>query len=233
MTQSLKKTTTLTVRLTLNAWPESSPLLICAGDIRRPWQSVYGFPTVAARLAVHQSLFLPAREDEIFGLLARLNGLTACPQALNQAYLGLNALAGDTCDRLARRLPTEEFPECEGESAPAAATSDQQVADRLKQLLTPDDPLQEMAGLVRQLARLLPLLRGLRTAKEQGFSVVVYDRRSLPRRPALEARRNEPVHLAGRPTALPAGFLLPPATHRTLWAYRLVRSERDQSAVWN
>lgn len=233
MTQSLKKTTTLSSRLTLNAWPEPSRLLICTGDIRRPWHSVHNFPTVAARLAAHQSLLLPAREDEIFGLLARLNELTTCPPALNQAYLRLHRLASDTCDRLARRLPTEEFPECEGESAPAAATSDQQVADRLKQLLTPADPLQEMAGLVRQLARLLRLLHSLRAAKEQGFSVVVYERRCLPRRPALEVRRNEPILLAGRPTGLPAGFLLPPATHRTLWAYRLVRSERGQSAVWN
>ncbi len=145
----------------------------------------------------------------------------------------LYELVDHTCDRLARRLQIAGTPGAECDNPTPVTTSEQKAAERLKLLLTPNHPVQEIAGLSRQPARLLESLRGLRTVKAQGFRVVVYNRRRLPRRPALEERRDEPVLLEGRPTCLPAGFLLPPVTHQTLWTYLLVRRDQGQSTAWN
>ena len=241
MTHPLNKAATIAARLNRIYWTQVERTVICAGDIRQPWQSVYGFPLTAASLAAHRVQIIHCREDEIFDLLARLNDLTEQPQTLGRVYVMLHKLAVQTCDRLARLLQFEDTSLTDREGPTLvehlerllAVTSEQKVADRLKLLLAPNDPIQEIAGLSRQLAGLLQSLRGLRMVKEQGFHVVVYDRYRMPRRSGLEERRDEPLLLADRPTYLPAGFLLPPVTHQTLWTYFLVRSDRGQSTVWN
>lgn len=212
---------------------QADPATIYAGDLHQPWKSAYGFPLTAARLAAHQPLLLHCREDEVFELLARLNDLTTCPQAMAGAYEMLHKLAGCTCERLLCRLQQEEIRKGDEENRTLGETSEQKGAERLQQLLTPDHPSQEIAGLSRQLARLLALRRELGLVKGQGFRVVVFERRRQPARPALAARRDELILLEGPPSAFPAGFLLPPATHQTLWSYNLRRSGGDRSAVWN
>lgn len=212
-----------------------------AGDIRRPEQSVYGFPMAAARLAAHRPLLMHGREDEIFALLAALNGLLGRPEPLNRAYARLKRLQTESREELVRRLALDQEPISDGErrqlieavEQALAHPAIQTTATRLEALLRPSTAGQEAAGLKRMVARLQLLVPALAAVKDQGFQVVVAEKRRQPARPALEARRTEPVRLDEQPTAVPAGFLLPPQYHLTLWAYRIVRSDHGQSAVWN
>lgn len=211
------------------------------GDIRQPWRSVYGFPMAAARLAANQPLMLHSREDEVFNLLASLNRLLARQETLNQAYAMLKRLETETQQDLIRRLALEQEAISEEESLALiseveqalAQPAPQTVGTRLETILSSPTSGQEAAGLKRMLARLQGLMPALAAVKEQGFHVVVQDRGRQPARPALEARRHESIRLAGQPTTIPAGFLLPATYHLTLWAYRIGRSDRGQSAVWN
>jgi hypothetical protein len=212
-----------------------------AGDIRQPWQSVYGFPTLAARLATERELLLSCREDETFGLLAKLNDLLQDPTSLNRAYQMLQELEQVQRQKLAGLIQKRDQSIAESEIPGLLTQVEQLMAkagqktkpERLAELLSSDSPLGEMAGLQHLLQRLQPLLAALAEVKDQGFRVVVSDRRRQAARPGLEARRNQPVVFEGQPVALPAGFLLPARYHLTLWNYLVVRGDTAQSAVWN
>ena len=67
--------------LTFDDWERPNQPTFCASDLTDPWRSVYGFPLLAAQLAANQKLLLFCREDEVFGLLTKLNTLLACPLA--------------------------------------------------------------------------------------------------------------------------------------------------------
>jgi len=212
-----------------------------AGDIRRPGRSVYGFATAAARLAAHQPLLLHCREDELFDLLARLNTLLARPDALDRAYALLNRLQAQTRQKLVRHLELEQQPMSQSEAEKLVTELEQALAQpapqtvdaRLEAILSPQTPGHEIAGLKTMLARMQVFVPALAAVKDNGFHVVVQDKRRQPAHPALEARRGQPVQLDGEPATFPAGFLFPPKYHLTLWTYLIVRSDHGQSAVWN
>lgn len=222
-------------------WTSGSQATLTAGDIRQPWKSVYGFATTAARLAANQPLTLHSREDELFALVAGLNELVARPEVLNRAFEMLKKLEDETLQKLARLVQLEDQPVDINEAPDLIAQAEQWVngtspdntADRLAEILAPDQPTAEIAGLRTMAARLQRLISALEAVKDQGFHVVVFDRRRQPARPAVEARRNEPIHRDGEPTALPAGFLQPLTYHATLWSYVVARSDRGQSTIWN
>lgn len=210
-------------------------------DIRHPWQSVHGFPMAVARLATNHPLILYCREDEIFDLLASLNSLLVQPEILNRAYVMLTRFQAQTRQELVRRLELEQQPISQSESLKLitdveetlAQPAPQTVKTRLEAFLLPPTAGQEIAGLKTMLTRIQVLVSALASVKDRGVHVVVQDRRRQPAHPVLEARRAELIRLDGQPTAIPAGFLLPPQCHLTLWAYLIVRRDHGQSAVWN
>lgn len=222
-------------------WDQTDQAMLCARDIQHPWQSVYGFPMAAAQLAAQKKLLLPCREDEVFTLLGRLNDLLKCPKALNHAYLLLLLLEKVTVRNLIHRLEPEQPWLMAGQNTQAAhidsspvQSTEKKQSSNLSEILTPSDLAKEIAGLKQMLARLEAWLPALNQVKDQGFHVVVLDRRRQSYRPALEAHRNETILLDhGQPSGLKAGFLQPTRYHLTLWAYLVVRSDTGQSVIWN
>jgi hypothetical protein len=219
----------------------SHEAILQVDDIRQPWKSVNGFSVSAARLAACQRLILYCREDEALELIAGLNNLIASPDALNQAFERLHFLERQTRQRVAGLIALKDQPLTEhdidrllediGEFLAKSAVPT--LAGQLKEALAPNHPVSEMGGSVRMLFRLQVWLAALKRVKNEGFHVIVYDRYRRPDRPALEARRNEPILQNGPLTALLAGFLQPPRYHLTLWAYLVVRSGSSQSRIWN
>ncbi len=225
---------------TLTNWEHTDLTTFYAGDIRHPWKSVYGLPTTIARLAANQKLILHCREDEVFNLLTTLNDLLANPESLNQAYMLLKTLEKATHQELLRLIELQqplaksEIPGLlEQVEQILIKPSPQTVAGRLEIVLSPNQPVKKIAGVSTMLARLQILILALNKVKDQGFRVVVRNKRRQPARPTLEARRNEPIRPEGQQSTLTAGFLLPAKYHLTLWAYLLVRSDNGQSTVWN
>lgn len=222
-------------------WTNRSQATMTAGECRRPWKSVYGFATTAARLAANQPLALHCREDELFELMAGLNELLAQPQVLKRAWIMLKELEAETLQKLARLVRLEDQPVDETEVSDIVEQVEQMVngkspesaAERLAEIVAPNQPTAEIAGLRTMAARLQTLISALDAVRDHGFHVVVFDRRRQPTRPALEARRNERILRDGKQTALPAGFLQPPTYHTTLWVYVVARSDRGQSTLWN
>lgn len=209
-------------------------------DIRQPWKSVNGFSVAAARLAAHQQLILHCREDEVLELMAKLNELLESPQVLQQACEWLHFLERQARQKVAGLIALKEQPLTDHDIdrllediGEFLAESAEPTTTRLKEALAPNHPVSEIAGSIRVLFRLQVWLAALKRVKNQGFRVIVCDRYRHPDRPALEARRNEPIWQDGQLTPLPAGFLQPPKYHLTLWAYLLVRSGSRQSRIWN
>lgn len=208
-----------------------------AGNIRRPWQSVYGFPILAARLAGGQELLLSCREDEVFELMAGLNELLQDPASLHRAYRMLQELEQYQRQKLAGLIQLRDQPLDDSEIPGLLAQVEQELAEateqtthnRLVSLLSADQPIGEITAVQQMLDRLHKLLPALAEVKDRGFRVVVWDRRRQATRPDLEARRTQSV----LPEGLPAGFLLPVRYHLTLWDYLIIRGDSAQSAVWN
>ncbi len=116
-------------------------------DIRKPGKSVYGFATSAARLAMQQPLMLHCREDEIFEVMATLNGLLGDPVVLDGACRQLAGLQDATQQKLARLTEQEEQPISEEkaleitQAVDAYLTAEQSsltIFDRLEEILTPN-----------------------------------------------------------------------------------------------
>lgn len=216
--------------------------ILSSGDIRNPGKSVHGFAINTARLAAHQPLMLHCREDEIFEVVAALNELVGDAAVLGWAYSQLASLQDVTQQKLTRLAELEEQPITEQKALEITQTVESCLAeeqpsltvhDRLEKIFTPNRLVTEKSGVQKMLARLEWLVPAMEQVKEQGFHVVVSDRRRQPERPNLEARRNQPIHFKGQPTAIPAGFLYPQKYHLTLWAYLIVRSDAGQSPIWN
>ncbi len=222
-------------------WTDTNQSLMSAGDIRHPWKSVYGFATSAARLAANQGLILHCREDEVFDLLTELNELLGQPEVLNRASTMLRELEVEKLQKLARLVNIQEQPVSASEATALVEqmewflvkSAEETVANRLAETISPHQPADEISGLRKMVSRLQTLMSGLEKVKDHGIHVVIQDRRRQPARPALEARRNEPIFSDTQPKALPAGFLLPTRHHATLWAYVVVRSDKGQSTIWN
>jgi hypothetical protein len=240
MKNELKVVTTVSM-FTLATWDHAHQATINAGDIRCPWKSVYGFALIAAQLAANQALVLHCREDEAFDLMAKLNALLKRPEVLSRTYKLLKTLEQETRQKLARLTEMEEQPLTESEipglledtEQILVESSERTVASRLESILSPNKPVEEITGLSKMLVRLRVWISALKKIKDQGMHVVVYDRRRQPYRPALKARRNEPILQDGKQSTLTAGFLLPAKYHLTLWAYLVVRSDDGQSTIWN
>lgn len=212
-----------------------------AGDIRQPWKSVHGFAITAARLAAHQKLILYCREDEVFELMAKLNDLLERPENLNQVFERLENLEREHRQKLARLIGPESQPVFENKADQlledveqfTAGSAKSTLTSRLKEISSLHDPAAKIPGLLEMLDRLQVWLAALEKVKARGFHVVVCDRYRQPDRPAVEARRNEPIWCDGQPTTLPAGFLQPAKHHLTLWAYLVARSDQGQATIWN
>lgn len=221
-------------------WHQPDQAILCTYSILKPWGSVYSFSTAAAQLAANQKLLLHCREDEVLSLLERLNALLNCRQALNRAYLQLLLLEKATVKKLICLLEREKqlvearhnTNTLQVESAPVDS-GQAQFKNKLEQFLIPQNSFHEIAGLKKMLTRLEQWLPALNQVKEQGFHVIALDRRRQPYRPALEARRYDPILLDGTASALQAGYLQPIRHHQTLWAYLIVRSDTGQSVLWN
>lgn len=214
---------------------------IYGGDIHQPWKSAYGFPMTAARLAAGEELVLTCREDEVFDYMAQLNKLLQSPENLNRAYGLLAKLAQATRQKFERLIQLRAEPLSDSDIPDLMAeieeiltgSTEQTVTDRLAFLLSPDDPIREIVGVGKMLARLRRVMTDLEQIKDCGFKVTVLDRQRQPLRPNLEARRHESIPSDGQSNDIPAGFALPVQYHRTLWNYRIVKSGAGQSVMWN
>lgn len=218
---------------------ELAQATLYAGDIRQPWKSVNGFAVTAARLAAFQKLRLHCREDEIFELIAMLNNLLEHPETLNRACEWLELFEREHRQKLTQLVAAKE-ESVSGNKVGPLLDDVARFNSRLARLTVV--PLKEalghdlaakVSGLLEVLDRLQKWLAALEKVKHSGFHVIVYDRHRQPDRPALEARRNEPIWQDGQPFSLPAGFLLPAKHHLTLWAYLVMRSDQGQATVWN
>jgi len=222
-------------------WDRPDRVTIYAADIRKPWKSVYGFPMTAAQLATRQKLMLTCREDEILDNLAQLNTLLSSPESLNRSCDLLEKLAQTTREKILWLVQLQEQPLADSDVEDVMVTveeilaipDEQTVADRLANLLTPDDPIREIAEVGKMLVRLRRLTPALDRVKDRGFKVVVINRRRQPQRPNLAARRQQSVPVEGQPELTPARFLSPIGYHLTLWNYLVVRAEGRYSTVWN
>lgn len=211
-----------------------------AGDIHQPWKSVNGFAVAAARLAAFQKLRLHCREDEVFELIAMLNNLLEHPATLNRAFEGLELFEQEHRQKLTRLVAAKEEQVSGNKVGPLlddvarfnSGVAQLTVASPLKETCG-YDPAAKIPDLLEVLDRLQKWLAALEKVKHSGFHVIVYDRHRQPDRPALEARRNEPIWQDGQSFSLPAGFLLPAKHHLTLWAYLVTRSDQGQATVWN
>ena len=208
-------------------WQEADLAIIHTGDIRHPWKSVYGFSMIAAQLAAGQPLLLHSREDEVFDLLAKLNELLGDPDSLNQAHKLLKKLEQETRQKVSSLIEVEQQPLSVDATAGVLEVAEQILtqpsrqskADRLADILSPDQPGQEISGKSKMLARLQVLIPALEKVKDKGYHVVVFDKRRKPiRRPANQET---------------AVGLMPVQYHLTLWSYLVVRSDNGQSAGWN
>lgn len=204
---------------------------IYAGDIRQPWKSVYGFPITAARLAMGQGLALTCREDEVVVLMGKMNQLLKRSKDLKRAYEMVQNLQERSEQKLVRLITLRDQAITEDEISELVAEvvqllekpQLQTVTDRLACILSPQHPIQEIAGTVTMLARLQKYVAALQQTKDEGFQATVHDRRRTLMRPALEAQQNDPVEGNGQL----------PTYHLTLWTYLVARGVAGQSTVWN
>jgi hypothetical protein len=208
-------------------WQQADLAIILTGDIRHPWKSVYGFSMIAAQLAAGQPLLLHSREDEVFDLLAKLNELLGDPDSLNQAHKLLKKLEQETRQKVSSLIEVEQQSLTVDATAGVLEVAEQILtqpsrqskADRLADILSPDQPGQEISGKSKMLARLQVLIPALEKVKDKGYHVVVFDKRRKPiRRPANQET---------------AAGLMPVQYHLTLWSYLVVRNDNGQSAGWN
>ena len=65
--------------------PNDARVLLTPADMRDPWMSVYGFPTIAGRLAGGEELLLVCRRDELSAFVNQLNVLVGAPATLQRA----------------------------------------------------------------------------------------------------------------------------------------------------
>jgi hypothetical protein len=186
----------------------------------------------AARLATGQDAIMSCREDEVFDYLVRLNELLGSPESLERTHRLLKNLAGTTQKKLGQLLKVRDQPlsDCEisdlltrVEDILTGPTQSVVIGPPAR-LLSPDVPTRKLAGLCRILSRLQKITVALGNVKDQGFKVVVIERRRQPKRP---------VPMAGQPGDEQFSLIAPVDYHLTLWIYRVVRSDLGQSAVWN
>ena len=222
-------------------WEKLSQATLSPADIRQPWRSVYGFASSAARLAAYQPLTLHCREDEVFALMAALNELLAHPETLDRSLNLLHQCRKEKLKKLARLVGFEETLIAAREAEviirsleKLLATSEApHLVQRLTRLLRPNSSAEEVAGLLKRLGDQQRLLSALEQVKEIGFRAIVTGRGRQPARPALEARRTEPILVSGQASPFMAGMLFPAKDHLTLWRYLVIRAEGGQSTVWN
>ena len=212
---------------------EPNRATIYAGDIRQPWQAVYGFPPTAARLAAGQGLLLCCREDEIIELMDLLNELLKSPESLGRAYEMLHEYQKQMKQKLARLIRLRDLSASENEM-PELLTEVEQlitkpqeptVVDRLASMLSPEHPLKEIAGTGKMFNRQRKFIAALEQVKDQGFQVTVRDSRRKLMRPTPQTSPNGSIDLARQFDTLSANGLLPPKYHLTLWIYLIVRSD--------
>jgi hypothetical protein len=84
-----------------------APALFSVAEIRRPWASVFAFPTIAGRLASDEVTHLICRSDEVEKCMEDLNRLVATPAALIRARSLLRELADQKRNELRHLIRLE------------------------------------------------------------------------------------------------------------------------------
>lgn len=194
--------------------PENkASFIISTCDIRRPWVSVYGFPSIAGRLASGDEMLLICRQDEAVGLLQELNALTTSPAHLAHAQRMLQRLEEQIAATLGNLIGTEICPIGEEEITALVEEVDRMlsepirhagVVDRLQCLLEPDIPVQNISGTAQMLNRLRHYGHSLQQSSLTGFPVRC---------------------AAGRPRTYLQGGV--EHRHLTLWQYKVRRGTRQ------
>ena len=162
---------------------QNSAAILRSSDLRRPWQSPLGFPTLVGRLAAGEPLLLICREDEVHTTMTTLNSMLASPDCLARAHTLLSGLEQKTHDSVvslmgqqANPLTSDDMPAVLDEiDAFLSADTQQTVHDRLACRISPDQPSQAITGREAMLFRLRRLNSALAEVKDCGFSAAFQD----------------------------------------------------------
>ena len=189
--------------------PNATRVLVTPADMRDPWMSVYGFPTIAGRLAGGEELLLVCCRDELSAFVNQLNLLVGAPATLQRAGAMVRQMTAGTRTKLRELIAVELLPPSAGDAAAIARavdamlserTVDPDLAEQLACLIEPTYATQKLQGLARQLAHFESFHAALRTYEHVGF--------------AVEASEGERRSFTRNGT---------PSLHATLWQYGLRR----------
>ena len=180
--------------------PNETRVLVTPADMRDPWMSVYGFPTIAGRLAGGEELLLVCRRDELSTFVNQLNLLVGAPANLQRAGSMVRQMTAGTRAKLRQLIAVELHPPSESDVADIVRAVDAMLSTRagdfdleeqLACLIEPTYATQKLRGLARQLAHFESFQAALRTCEHVGFAVETWggERRSFTRngKPSLHA----------------------------------------------
>ena len=162
-----------------------APALFSVAEIRRPWASVFAFPTIAGRLAGGEVMLLICRPDEVEGSVADLNRLVTTPASLCRAQSLIRRLAAKKRRELQHLIRLEMTPllpadritllrAIEAMLGPHAAV--ESLEQRLACLLEPDTASSQIQGVSRVLRRLQRFDAALSQLNTTGFRAAARDR---------------------------------------------------------
>lgn len=159
--------------------------ILHSGDLRQPWQSPYGFPLAAGRLAAGEPILFVCREDEAKAQQARLDFLLQTPACLNRAYSMLEQLIqGIFHERLGgsglkrELLGTEDVPTLLTEIDDFLSEGPSQgIEESVAGHVSASDPFRTTPEQDALLFQLHEFKRALGEVKDGGFSIATLSQR--------------------------------------------------------
>ncbi len=133
---------------------QNNAAILRSSDLRRPWQSPLGFPTLVGRLAAGEPLLLICREDEKRTTMTTLNDLLASTDCLTLAHTLLSGFEQKTHNSVVRLMGQQANP-LTSDDMPAvldeidaflSSDTQQTVHVRLACLISPDQSRQATTG---------------------------------------------------------------------------------------
>jgi hypothetical protein len=156
--------------------------ILHSSDLRQPWQSPFGFPLMAGRLAAGEPILLVCREDEAKVQQAVLDFLLQTPSCLNRAYTMLEHLIQDTSREwfggsgpIGKPLGAADVPALLTEIEDfLSGVPSQGIGESVAEYVGPSDPPQTSSEQEILLFQLHELKRALEEVKDSGFSIAIW-----------------------------------------------------------
>ena len=155
-----------------------SPALFSVSEIRRPWASVFAFPTIAGRLASGEVMLLICRPDELEKSMTDLNRLVTTPASLRRAQSLLRQSVAKKRRELRHLIRLEMTPILSAdritllrdvEAMLGQRSALDGLGQRLACLLEPNTASRQIQGASRMLRRLQRFDAALSTWSAVGF----------------------------------------------------------------